>query len=250
MLTASLILLPVSASEDPSPLQLKTATTHPMQYYIALPEGWTADKEWPVVVVIESANRQFRDYASEFVRARGKRPFIVLAPLVVSNGGPNYRGAPGYHYPESAWAGMERVGTCRFDMDGVAAVASDVRKLYRGESKFFLTGLEAGGHTVWSITFQHPEWLRAAAPSGPNYAGRCLDAASFSKSPTRADLPVKVFQGTADRANPAHHFLDAQWERARKDAEAHGYRNIARARASEATWRAGRRRFGVLYFDR
>ena len=46
----------VHASEAP---QLKTASTHPIQYYLSLPEGWTKAKKWPVVVVIESADRDF-----------------------------------------------------------------------------------------------------------------------------------------------------------------------------------------------
>ena len=44
--------------------QLKTASTHPIQYYLSLPEGWTAEKKWPVVVVIESADREFLDAAN------------------------------------------------------------------------------------------------------------------------------------------------------------------------------------------
>jgi len=36
----------VHASEAP---QLKTASTHPIQYYLSLPEGWTKAKKWPVV---------------------------------------------------------------------------------------------------------------------------------------------------------------------------------------------------------
>ncbi len=46
----------VHASEQP---QLKTASSHPIQYYLSLPEGWVAGKKWPVVVVIESADREF-----------------------------------------------------------------------------------------------------------------------------------------------------------------------------------------------
>jgi hypothetical protein len=43
----------------PEPPQLKTASSHPIQYYVSLPEGWTSGKKWPVVVVIESADREF-----------------------------------------------------------------------------------------------------------------------------------------------------------------------------------------------
>src|SRR5882724_13545240 len=68
----------VHASEPP---QLKTASSHPIQYYLSLPEGWVAGKKWPVVVVIESADRQFLQAATAFAQARGQRPFILLTPL-------------------------------------------------------------------------------------------------------------------------------------------------------------------------
>src|SRR5690349_15420696 len=85
-----------------SPAQeLKTATTHPMQYYLSLPEGWSADRKWPVVVAIESANRDFPANLAIFARARGKMPFLIVAPLVVTNGGAGFRTVPSYHYTDA-----------------------------------------------------------------------------------------------------------------------------------------------------
>src|ERR1051326_9116816 len=62
------------ASQAP---QLKTASTHPMQYYLSLPEGWVAGKKYPVVVVIDSAERDFLQAANAFTTAREQRPFIL-----------------------------------------------------------------------------------------------------------------------------------------------------------------------------
>jgi hypothetical protein len=74
----------VHASEQP---QLKTASSHPIQYYLSLPEGWVAGKKWPVVVVIESADREFlQAFATAFAQARQHRPFILDTPLIVTNG--------------------------------------------------------------------------------------------------------------------------------------------------------------------
>src|ERR1044072_2803147 len=81
----------VNASEPP---QLKTASSHPIQYYLSLPEGWSTGKRWPVVVVIESAERQFLEAATAFAQARASRPFILVTPLVVTNGGSGYRSVP------------------------------------------------------------------------------------------------------------------------------------------------------------
>jgi hypothetical protein len=66
--TVLLALTPVMAA----PIELKTATTHPLQYYLSLPEAWTTAKKWPVVVAIESANGSSRRMPL-FLRGRGGR---------------------------------------------------------------------------------------------------------------------------------------------------------------------------------
>jgi hypothetical protein len=42
-------------------------------------------------------------------------------------------------------------------MDGLTHIISDVQNEYNGEDKYFITGFEPGAHTVWQMTFQHPE---------------------------------------------------------------------------------------------
>jgi dienelactone hydrolase len=203
--------------------ELKTATTHPMQYYLSLPEGWTAEKAWPVVVAIESANRDFQANAAEFARARGGAPFIVVAPLVVTGGGSGFRDVPTYHYTSTVWKEIDRVGAFAFDEAGIAAVIGDVHRIYRGEERYFLTGWEAGGHTVWAMLFQHPERLRAAAPVTPNYLGRWMSEESFSSSNARAQLPVWVFQST-QLPSP---YIGQQSAKALEIAKAHGFGNVS-----------------------
>jgi dienelactone hydrolase len=207
--------------------ELKTATDHPMQYYLALPQAWTASKKWPVVVVIESANREFQSNTETFVHARQSLPFILIAPLAISNGGANYRRIPTYHYSDAVWNEIERVGACQFDRAGIAAVVWDVTRLYAGEDRYFVTGWEAGGHTVWAMLFQHPEALRAVALVSPNYRGRCLDNAPFSSSPQRIKLPVTVFGGESDAGWKPNQPLYTQSQEAIKIAREHGYENVS-----------------------
>src|SRR5262249_11470088 len=134
LLAVSLLtILPIStalAQENKTAPQLKTASTHAMQYYVSLPEGWTIQKKWPVVVIIESANRQFLQTITAFVQARMQAPFILVAPLVVTNGGPHYRDVPTYHYTEAVWKRIESEGPFKFDSEGLAAVMKDMRTLY------------------------------------------------------------------------------------------------------------------------
>jgi poly(3-hydroxybutyrate) depolymerase len=215
------------ASEPP---QLKTASTHPIQYYLSLPDGWVEGKKWPVVVVIDSADREFLQAATDFAQARQQRPFIIVTPLVVTNGGANVRGVPAYHYSDQVWNRIQSSGPFNFDMDGITAIMQDVVKQYGGEDKYFLTGLEAAGHTILGILFNHPETVRGAAIVCPNYLGRWVDEAGISSAPERSALPIRIFAGTNDTLCAPGHPIYTQVQKAMTVAEAHGYKNLSLTR--------------------
>ena len=123
------------------------------------------------------------------------------------------------------WGEIER-DRCKFDTDGIAAVAADIRKLFGGEDRYFLTGWEAGGHTVWSMIFEHPEALRAVAPAVTNYAGRCLES-GFSTAVARVDLPIIVFQVASGRDAPPGKYVYMQSQQAMKIAVERGFHNVS-----------------------
>ena len=207
--------------------QLKTASTHPIQYYLSLPENWTADKKWPVVVVIESADREFSQAATAFAQARKKLPFIIVTPLVVTNGGAGYRSVPTYHYSDAVWDRVKNSGDFNFDWEGITAIVNDVAKQNSGESKYFVTGFEAGGHTVWSILFNHPEALRGAALVCPNYLGRWVEEQRISSAMERTQLPIRNFVGTKDDLCMPGHPIYNQMQQAISIARQHGYNNVS-----------------------
>jgi hypothetical protein len=212
---------------EPESTQLKTATTHPIEYYLSLPQGWTAAKKWPVVVVIESADREFLNAATAFATARRDRPFILVTPLVVTNGGAGYRSVPTYHYPDSVWNRIQDAGQFNFDMDGINAIMRDVSKQYSGEEKYFITGFEAGGHTVWGILLNHPEASRGAALVCPNYLGRWVDEQHISTATERGALPISNFVGTKDELCAPGKPIYTQMQRATNLAETHGYKKLS-----------------------
>ena len=217
----------VHASEPP---QLKTASSHPIQYYLSLPEGWVAGKKWPVVVVIESADREFLQAATGFAQARQHRPFILVTPLVVTNGGAGFRSVPTYHYSDSVWDRIQNSGQFNFDMDGISAIMQDVAKQYGGEDKYFVTGFEAGGHTVWGILFNHPEAVRGAALVCPNYLGRWVDEGHISSAAERTGLPIRNLIGAKDDLCAVGHPIYTQMQKAMSLADAHGYKNVSLVR--------------------
>jgi dienelactone hydrolase len=198
-----------------------------MKYHLSLPGGWVAGRTWPVAVVIPDASRDFERNLAAFVKARGALPYILVAPHVVTSGGANYRLADTYRYSEADWAKVAEAGDFRFDDEGIAAALADVRRDYGGEPRAFLTGWEAGGHTVWALTFRHPERWRAVAPVTTNYLGRWLDDAAFSKDPARASLPVRVLFVGKSAAPEGWAFWRPQTENAAKAAAAHGFAPVS-----------------------
>ena len=220
------------AAGRPAP-QLYSATGHAMKYDVSLPAGWAADRSWPVVVVIPDASRDFAGNLAEFAAAGATTPFILVAPHVVTSGGATgYRAAPGFHYSEADWREVDRLGDFRFDEDGLAAVVADVRARFHGDERVYLTGWEAGGHTVWALLLRHPERYRAVAPVTPNYLGRWLDATQPAPSPSPSPSPttpppVKVlFCGADGVPGNARQALLAQTQEAIAAARARGFGDI------------------------
>ena len=202
---------------------LKTASHHPIQYYLSLPEGWTSTKKWPVVFTIEGGLKNFRNSAEIYVAARKHMPFIIVSPVILTDGGgDNQRNLPEYHYASAVWDQIEKMGICAFDEDGLEAIMDDLRQQYGAEEKYFITGHSAGAHLTWAMVLMHPERLAGAATSCGNFNGRCVS--KVSSAAERATLPVRGFQGELDEHRQG---LEGQFARARDLATGHGYSNIS-----------------------
>jgi dienelactone hydrolase len=222
--------IPATGSASQTPTR-KTATTHPMQYYISVPRGWSGARGWPVVVVSEGAGKDWQGNATQFATARDQQdyPFIIITPVFTTNGEHSGRLNPKYQYSSSTWDLVEQQGACPFDLNGVHAVLDDVRRLYGGQGKPFLTGFSGGGAYTWASIFLEPERLRAAAQSSTNYYGRCLTVdvptpRPVSTAPERVTLPIRAFRG-ADEPSPS--VLTEQVAEAMRIASVNGYTNLS-----------------------
>jgi len=206
---------------------LRTASRHPMQYYISIPEGWTPNRKWPIVVAITGGLKDFQHHAEVFAQARQELPFIVVTPVNLTNGAKDLRHAPEYHYADTVWDGVDQTGWCQFDTQGLAAVIADVQQQYSGQDKFFIAGHSAGAHLVWMTVFEHPEKLRAAATTGGNFSNRCIEG--FSNAPERVDLPIRAFRGSKEpqAGMPEGTPNQDQFFIAKTLATAHGYKNLS-----------------------
>ena len=220
-----LAALLLAAAPPSTAITSHQATTHRMRYFVAPPVGWAPGHAWPVVVVIADAHRDFADNLQRFVQARGDRPFLLVAPEVVTCGGTRGQTSPPYSYTEAEWKQARAPKDFEFDDAGLAAVLADVHAKWGGVERAYLTGWEAGGHTVWAQTLRRPERWRAVAPVTTNYQGRGLTPEAFSHAPERATLPIQTFLCAAPSGNIAPFLapLRQQIDRALAEASAHGF---------------------------
>ena len=212
---------------EQNPVQLKTAIGHPMQYYISLPKGHTNSTSWPVVFILEAAEKEFEKNARRFVDARGEMPFILVAPINTNNGNQGRRDPAVFPYSKETWDYIEKVGDCEFNAAGIRQIMLDIQKEFHAESKIYITGFEAGAHDLWSIVFNHPEYLKAAASVSGNFRKRCISTSPVSNDAINKNFPIMSFVGSKDEMfGPSGAYYN-QWTDVRQLALSRGFKNIS-----------------------
>src|SRR5262249_26440282 len=135
---AAMALVAHAAFAAAPAITVQTASTHPMRYHLSLPHGWSAKRAWPVVPVVPDAARAVAGNLHAFVTARGDRPYILVAPEVLTCGGARTRTLDHYSYSPAVWDSLRGRDDFAFDDAGTAAVLADVRRLWHGEPTAFL----------------------------------------------------------------------------------------------------------------
>lgn len=208
-------------------LSLKTANGHPMKYYISLPQNWNKEKTWPVVFILEAATKQFEENAKRFINARGNLPFILVAPINTNNGNQGRRDPELFPYSNETWNFIDAVGDCKFNAEGIRQIMIDVQKEFHAEDKIYITGFEAGAHDLWSIVFNHPEYLKGVAVVAGNFRDRCTSAPAKSDADHKRTLPIVSFVGSLDDYFGPNGKVYNQWESVKNLAMNNGFQNIS-----------------------
>ncbi|HMW32168.1 MAG TPA: hypothetical protein PLG25_07160 [bacterium] len=222
--TFFLVLIDVKAQQED--LLLLKAKDHAMQYYVSLPKGWSNTKTWPVLVVCEAAEKQYKENALRFIKARGERPYIIVAPFIVTNGNQGLRNPEIFPYTSDTWDQIDREGTCTFDLQGLDAVLKDVTQKYNGEARIHITGFEAGAHLAWAMTFLQPEKIKSIVVVAGNFRSRCLGEAILPVAGEHRNLPLINLVGSLDSSWSSGGRLYDQWLEGKTLAQRQGYVNI------------------------
>lgn len=220
---------------------LRTATKHPLAYYLSLPTGYShrKGKKWPVLVCVDGAGSNFEGIGQSYTGARKTLPLIVVSPCtfaktnqIVGNDGLTARYKK-YYTDEVIKAGDQR--RLDWDEEGILAALEDVREQFDGEPRCYVTGFSGGGNATYMMVMKHPDLVNAAAPACANFFHR--DYAQSQKGKFQGeDLAIGIHQITGEKdENRTWTFgkesggpgIDPQTEWAKKALDDLGYSNVA-----------------------
>jgi pimeloyl-ACP methyl ester carboxylesterase len=150
------------------------------RYLLYLPQGIEGARRWPLILYLHGRSLS-GDNLSLLTRyglpARLEDeddfPFVVVAPQVP-------------------------VGQTWTDTDRLAALVREVSSRYPVDrSRVYLIGYSMGAGGVWRAAIAHPNLFAAAAP-----AAAWTPDPSESAARALADLPIRIYHGTADEVAP------------------------------------------------
>lgn len=205
---------------------------HSMRYLLSLPNGWSPQKKWPLLVVVTGSNSNFPVISKGYHQARGDLPFIIATPATVSSGSQ----ISAERYPHlsadelASLASASVAGKLTYDMAGLELLLKDLRAHFGAEDKAYLSGFSMGGSLAWHAAFTVSDRLHAVFPVCAVYDPNAQKLLKDDLKPADTQLPILAFQGDKDGGLA---MFNEAWQRASKVAGGLGFTNVVR----KTTWR-------------
>jgi len=205
----------------------QSVTGHSIRYLLSLPKGWSANRKWPVIVVITGSNSNFPIIGQGYHDRRGDGPFILVTPATVSSGSQ----IVAERYPHLSTNELARLAAASvpeklaYDMAGLERIVAEVGEKYGGEAKVYLSGFSMGGTLAWQMALLHSDRLNMVFPVCALYdeaAGALIPDGHRAANPA---LPIHAFQGDKDKSLE---MFTQHWERASALAKKVGFQNVTR----------------------
>ena len=199
-------LMPQVASADTGFLDRSlTLKGKSYAYQVYVPQGYTSEKKWPIIVYLHGNEHQGTDgmrqtnapMAMAIREHRDWFPAIVVFPQA---------------QPDTRWSDSEMQDLVLAELD------QTISDFHGDERRLYLTGFSMGGSGTYRITFHHPDRFAAVlvvagrVQPGPRYtpqeAQTDRQANAFvaepdpfaALAPVIKGVPIWIFQGDADQA--------------------------------------------------
>jgi predicted peptidase len=147
-----------------------------------LPPGYSASKQWPVLLFLHGFNQRGEDGIAQTLVGIGPslRQCPELFPCLVV--------MPQMPRSDVRWSGV---------MNDLALEALDavVRKYHGDRHRLYLTGCSMGGCGCWRMAAAHPRRFAAIIPI-------CGSGTPAAQAPALKSLPIWVFHGASDHLMP------------------------------------------------
>lgn len=130
----AVVVIRMSAPKDPADYR----HTQPVEYYLYVPEAYTADREWPLFVGIHGAGGNGLDCWNLWQPHAEKEGFILLCPSI----------------PGDTSGFYQDVGE-----NTVWSAIGEVKKDYRVKQQMFFSGFSAGAFFIQGFTYHYPQYV-------------------------------------------------------------------------------------------
>lgn len=167
IIVAAVAVVGVKLMSPKDPAEYRHTT--PVEYYLYVPESYTADKEWPLFVGIHGAGGTGLDCWNLWQTHAETEGFILLCPSI----------------PGDASGFYQDVGE-----NTVWSAVGEVKKTYRVKQQMFMSGFSAGAFFIQGFTYHYPQYVNGLSILS---AGLYLNPSAFINL-----VPMVVVIGGAD----------------------------------------------------
>lgn len=114
----------------------------PVEYYLYVPEDYSAEADWPLFVGIHGAGGSGLDCWTLWQSYAEEEGFILLCPSIPGDGGGFYQDVG----ERTVWSAV-----------------GEVKKEYRVQNRMFMAGFSAGAFFIQGFTYHYPDYVSGLA---------------------------------------------------------------------------------------
>ena len=158
----------------------KTGNT--LQYCLFVPDDYSANKKYPVILFLHGAGEIGTDNSSQLTNMKNmfsKNPDYVSQAIVICPQTPEW------------WRLDHDYGDRKGTLSSAMNLLAEIQNQYScDENRIYLTGLSMGGYATWELLQNYSHVFAAGVPVCG--FGNEMNAAAL------VDIPIRIYHGTAD----------------------------------------------------